>query len=128
MCACAGGKALLAGPSALCGSPAFMAPEVIAADAAHLRTRRFAAFDGRAADAWSAGVTLFQAAHECAGPPFCPPAKALDPLAEMAALHGAWVRAGAVTHAPPLLHGFITVACIPPLCATYLPADQTEQA
>ena len=80
----------MAAPSALCGSPVYMAPEVVAADGAHLRTRRFAPYDGRAADAWSAGVTLFEAAF--GGPPLRPPAKALDPLAEMAALHAAWVR------------------------------------
>jgi serine/threonine protein kinase len=81
---------MLAAPSALCGSPAYMAPEVVAADAAHLASRRFAAFDGRRADAWSAGVLLYEAACHA---PFRPPAKALDPLAEVAALHGAWVRA-----------------------------------
>ena len=80
----------MAAPSALCGSPVYMAPEVVAADGAHLRTRRFAPYDGRAADAWSAGVTLFEAAF--GAPPLRPPAKALDPLAEMAALHAAWVR------------------------------------
>ncbi|KAK9838489.1 hypothetical protein WJX81_002578 [Elliptochloris bilobata] len=88
-----GGRAMMAVPSALCGSPAYMAPEVVAADAAHLRTHRFAPYDGRAADAWSAGVTLFEAAFPGAGPPFCPPAKALDPLAEIAALHAAWAAA-----------------------------------
>ena len=119
----------MAAPSALCGSPAYMAPEVVHADGAHLRTRRFAPYDGRAADAWSAGVTLFEAAH--GGPPFRPPAKALDPLAEMAALHAAWVR-----HAPLCrvceLRGFLSAtrrpggrvrahvrgaACkVPPMC------------
>ncbi len=88
--ALAGAQGLLAAPSALCGSPAYMAPEVVAADAAHLASRRFAAFDGRRADVWSAAVTLFEA-H--ARRPFRPPVKALDPLAEVAALHGAWVRA-----------------------------------
>jgi serine/threonine protein kinase len=90
--ALAGAQGLLAAPSALCGSPAYMAPEVVAADAAHLASRRFAAFDGRRADVWSGGVLLAEAAF--GGPLFRPPAKALDPLAEVAALHGAWVRAG----------------------------------
>lgn len=89
-CRGAGSKALLAAPSALCGSPVYMAPEVVAADAAHLRTRRFTPYDGRAADMWSTGVTLFETAF--GKPPFSPPAKALDPLAEMAGLHAAWVR------------------------------------
>ena len=35
-------------------------------------------------------MTLFEAAF--GAPPLRPPAKALDPLAEMAALHAAWVR------------------------------------
>ena len=89
-CRPVGSRARMAAPSALCGTPVYMAPEVVAADAAHLRTRRFAPYDGCAADAWSAGVTLFEAAF--GWPPFRPPAKALDPLAEMAALHAAWVR------------------------------------
>ncbi|EIE19899.1 kinase-like protein [Coccomyxa subellipsoidea C-169] len=89
------GKAVrLAAKSALAGTPAYMAPEVIQANLSHCSCARFSAFNGKKAspaDAWSVGVTLFQA---CFGRlPFQPPAKALDLIGEMSALHASWAAA-----------------------------------
>ncbi|CAL8466404.1 g5940 [Coccomyxa elongata] len=83
------GKAVrLAAKSALAGTPAYMAPEVIQANLSHCARSRFTAFNGKKADAWSVGVTLYQA---CFGAlPFQLPAKALDPIREMSLLHADW--------------------------------------
>ncbi len=55
------------------------------------------------ADAWSVGVTLYQA---CFGAlPFQLPAKALDPIREMSLLHADWVR----SRRTPVLVAWITL-------------------
>ncbi|KAK9902651.1 hypothetical protein WJX75_001417 [Coccomyxa subellipsoidea] len=86
------GKAVrLAAKSALAGTPAYMAPEVIQANLSHCTHSRFSAFNGKKADAWSVGVTLFQTwfGHL----PFQPPFKALDLIGEMSLLHSEWAAA-----------------------------------